>query len=137
MMFNETQVNYGNSTGIFVARKSSGNAIVLGGETVNHLKWARVLSYRAAQILWLCLGQLLYPQKAADLTSRIRTAPLRTTNQPSITTHISVEMLPNGRFNLIGWVGSSKWQAQITRQDMQEVWTALDSALFQSTPYNH
>lgn len=121
---------YGSSTELFASRKRSGESLVVGGIGENHTRWTRVLSHRAAQMLWYRLTQYLFPEKCDVVTALASTAPLRDEAMPTITTHIQVESLEDGCFDVVGWVGDEAWWVRLNNYEARRFWTALDMALF-------
>jgi hypothetical protein len=121
---------YGLSTNLFVHRKSGGESIVVGGTAHDDSKWTRVLSQRAAQMLWFYLTQLLFPEKSEMVTALVTTAPLRSSDLPTITTHTTVDKTEDGLFEITGWVGDQSWLVKLSDQEIRGFWTALDIALY-------
>jgi hypothetical protein len=121
---------YGLSSGLFVAPKASTQSIVVGGMGEDTAKWTRVLSQRAAHILWFHLATLLFPEKSASVTAGVLTTPSRGLELPTITHHITVDKLENSLFEITGWVGASTWTAQLTHVEAQRLWQALDVTLY-------
>ena len=121
---------YGISTSVFVNRKRSGDSLVMGGVDSNDTRWTRVLSHRAAQMLWFHLTSHLFPEKSAIVTALVSTAPLRGDSRPTITTHMTVEQLEGGDFDIVGWVGDQTWWIQLNPHEARRLWTALDIALY-------
>jgi hypothetical protein len=128
-MSGELKQSYGLSTNLFVSRKASGESIVMGGTAADSSRWTRVLSKRAAQMLWFHLAQILYPDKADYLTGMINTTPIRSTDMPTITAHMTVDTLENGNYEIVGWINSQSWETLLDAQEAQRFWTALDIAL--------
>ncbi len=129
-MFNETTSAYGFSTGLFATRKVKGDSLIVGGIAADQSRWVRILSYRAAQLLWFQLTQMLYPEKEMAVTTSMTTAPMRNAGLPTITTHVTVEELLNGGYGITGWVGSKTWQADLTQGETEQFLVALDHALY-------
>jgi hypothetical protein len=129
-MSQEMKNSYGLSSNLFVSRKASGDSIVMGGIAADSSRWTRVLSQRAAQMLWLHLARLLYPDKADMLTAIITTAPLRDSTRPTITTHMTVESGDDGNYEIAGWIDGLAWYAQINLPEATQFWSALDIALY-------
>jgi hypothetical protein len=121
---------YGSSTDIFINRKRSGDSVVIGGLGADEARWTRVLSHRAAQMLWYHLTGYLFPEKSDMVTAMVSTAPLRDDSKPTITTHMTVEALENGCFDILGWVGEQTWWIQLNAREAHRLWTALDIALY-------
>jgi len=126
----EPSREYGLSTNLFVHRKTGGESIVVGGTAQDDSKWTRVLSQRAAQMLWFYLVQLLFPEKSDMVTALVTTAPLRSSDMPTITTHLSVDKTTDGSFEITGWVGDQTWLVRLNDQETRRFWTALDIALY-------
>jgi hypothetical protein len=129
-MANGPDQNYGLSTDLFVNRKRTGESLVVGGVGEDESRWTRVLSQRAAQMLWHQLTQLLFPEKSEMVTALVSTTPLRSDSLPTVTTHITVDGHDNGIFDIVGWVGEHTWLAQLTEVEARRFWKALDVALF-------
>lgn len=125
---------YGPSTNLFVSRKSNGEAIVIGGVASDSSRWVRILSQRAAQLLWFQLTQMLYPEKAKGATTVVTTAPIRDANMPTVTTHMSVEPLrEGGGYALTGMAGEKLWHTQVSAEDIHRFWQVLNNALYPGT----
>jgi hypothetical protein len=129
-MMMEVSQKYGLSTNLFVSRKANTDSIIIGGVAEDTSRWVRVLSQRAAQMLWFHLTRYLFPEKSDMVTALVTTAPLRSASLPTITTHVGVERVENGSFELTGWVGDQNWQVCINDYEAQRFWTALDIALY-------
>lgn len=121
---------YGSSTNLFVSRKRSGESLVVGGVGEDDSRWTRVLSQRAAQMLWYHLTKLLFPEKSDMVTALVSTSPLRGDSLPTITTHMTVDRHSDGGFDIAGWVGEQTWWVHLTPYEAQRFWTALDIALY-------
>lgn len=119
---------YGLSKNLFVFRKA-GDSIILGGVMGDDTRWTRVLSQRAAQMLWFNLTQYLYPDKAETVTALITTAPLRSADLPTITTHTTVDKSGDGVYEISGWVGSQTWSVTLDEAEAQRFWNTLDTTL--------
>src|SRR5690349_17177325 len=102
-MSQEMKQSYGLSNNLFVSRKASGDSIVMGGIAEDTTRWTRVLSQRAAQMLWFHLAKLLYPDKSEMITALIATAPLRDSTRPTITTHMTVDQDAHGGYEIAGY----------------------------------
>lgn len=121
---------YGLSTRVFVSPKSSTQSLVVGGIGEDAKRWTRVVSLRAAQILWFHLTQYLFPEKASRVTAVVHTAPARTTEMPTITSHITVDHLDSQQYEITGWVNHQTWVARLTPNEAQRLWQALDQTLY-------
>lgn len=121
--------SYGHATNLFVTRKASGDSIVVGGIAQDSSRWARVLSQRAAQMLWFNLTQLLYPDQSDKVNALITTAPLRGADLPTITTHTTVDKTDDGSYEVTGWIGSYTWRLTLDEAEAFRFWKALDGAL--------
>ncbi|HEX2906417.1 MAG TPA: hypothetical protein VHO69_06120 [Phototrophicaceae bacterium] len=128
-MENQPGRAYGLSKNLFVNRKASGDSIVVGGVTEDNARWARVLSQRAAQMLWFNLVQLLFPEKAGAVSTLITTAPLRGSDLPTITTHASIDLAEDGSYEVTGWVGSQTWGIKLQTPEARRLLSELDLAL--------
>lgn len=121
---------YGLSVELFVTRKASGEAIVIGGMGTGVSRWVRILSLRAAHLLWMGLAQALYPETALAESIRPATSPLRNLNLPSVTSHIQVEQIEEGGVMILGWVETKTWQVMLNRSEAEKFWDALNKALY-------
>jgi len=122
--------DYSFSNHLFVSRKASGDGIIIGGTTQDETRWTRVLTQRAAQMLWFHLTRYLFPEKSAMVSALVTTAPLRSSDMPTITTHMTVDELENGGYEVIGWIGEQNWGIRIADADARQFWMALDIALY-------
>lgn len=129
-MSSQPKSSYGLSNNLFVSRKAGGESIVIGGIAENAARWTRVLTQRAAQMLWFNLTQLLFPDKSDMVTAMVMTAPLRSSDLPTITTHVTVDQAKNGNFEVTGWIGSQTWMLALDAIEARRFWTALDIALY-------
>jgi hypothetical protein len=129
-MSDEPKLIYGLSTNLFVSRKAGGESLVVGGIAEDSSRWTRVLSARAAQMLWFHLTKLLFPEKSDMVTALITTAPIRSDALRTITTHMSVDPMENGGYEIVGWVGDQTWWMRLTDFEARRFWTALDIALY-------
>lgn len=121
---------YGLSTKLFVSRKPSSESLVVGGIGVDEARWTRVLSHRAAQMLWYHLTRHLFPEKSDMVIALVSTSPLRSDSRPTITTHMTVDPSEDGGFDIMGWVGDETWWVRLTEHEARRFWTALDIALY-------
>ena len=104
-MTHKATYTYGISSRVFVNRKRSGDSLVIGGIDANEARWTRVLSQRAAQMLWYHLTVHLFPEKSDMVTALVSTSPLRAESRPTITTHMTVEQSNSSSFDVVGWIG--------------------------------
>ena len=122
--------SYGFCTGLFVTRKAGGDSFIIGGVAQDASRWTRVLAKRAAQIIWQYLGKFLYPERTAEATAFIATAPFRNADAPTITSHAAVDKTQDGTYHLQGWAGEKVWSVFLTEEEAQNFWAALDGALY-------
>lgn len=134
-MDSDKRLTYGLSRDLFVAPKSQGETIVVGGVSGDTSRWVRILSKRAAQLLLFQLTQLLDPDKARHMNAGVTTAPMRDLTRPTITTHMAVDERPEGGYRIIGWAGDKMWDTHLTRMETQRLWLALNSALYPDKPH--
>lgn len=130
MMPDEPRFSYGLSSNLFVNRKTGGESVVVGGMAEDATRWTRVLSQRAAQMLWFHLTRYLFPEKSEMVTALVTTAPLRSDALPTITTHIAVDRTDEGYFEVVGWIGEDSWWLRMTDAEARRFWSALDVALY-------
>lgn len=124
------RLTYGLSRDLFVTPKSKGETVVVGGVSSDTSRWVRILSKRAAQLLFFQLTQIMDPDKARHLNTGVTTAPMRDLNRPTITTHMSVDERPEGGYRIIGWAGDKMWDTHLTRTETQRLWVSLNSVLY-------
>lgn len=129
-MTSEPSHAYGAATNLFVSRKASGDSLIIGGVAEDSSRFARVLSQRAAQMLWFHLTRNLFPEKSDMVTALVTTAPLRSTTLPTVTTHVTVDKLEDGNFEITGWAGEQTWVLRLNEYEAHRFWTALDIALY-------
>jgi hypothetical protein len=124
--------SYGLSSNLFVSRKASGDSLVVGGMAEDSSRFARVLSHRAAHMLWFSMARLLFPEKSDMVTALAVTAPLRHAGLPTITDHMEVSRTEPGNIDVFGWVNQQTWFLRLTDYEARRLWTALDIALYPS-----
>jgi hypothetical protein len=121
--------SYGLCANLLIAPKGNSLSLVLGGMAEDTSRWTRVLSKRAALLLWYHLTLQLFPEKAVRVTALVQTMPARTVELPTITQHIDVTRMMTGILEITGRVGDQVWISRITRTEAQRLWDALDVAL--------
>ncbi len=122
---------YGVSTDLSAQGDEPSRTIVVEGTGENGIHWAHTLTWRAAQIMWFRLTQLLYPDKAPVVTGLAVTAPLSTTSGITLTTHTEVVRSREGdHYTIVGWVQRSTWRAVMCEDQARRLWTALDQVLY-------
>lgn len=131
-MAGEIQQSYGLSKNLFISRKTGGESLVIGGIAEDSTRWTRVLSQRAAQILWFHLSRYLFPEKAELASAMIMTAAIRSTDMPTITSHMTVDQAGDGEYNIVGWINDHSWSIRLDNSEAQQFWTALDTILYPS-----
>lgn len=120
---------YGFSRETYVLRKGGGDTFIIGGVCADGTRWTRVLSKRAAQMLWFHLARFLFPADADDVTAGLPTAMLRGVNLPSITQHILLEPTDRGSIEITGYTSAGAWTAQLVDQEVQRLWISLDQVM--------
>lgn len=125
----EIRRTYGLACNLFVAPKTNTQSLVIGGIAEDTSRWTRVVSQRAAVLLWYALTQHLFPDKASRVTAFVQTMPARTVELPTITHHIQTERLANGMFDIAGRVADQLWTVRLTTSEARRLWDALDVAL--------
>jgi hypothetical protein len=119
---------YGYSQEMYVLRKG-GDTFVLGGVTQDGSRWTRVLSKRAAQMLWFHMSRLLFPTEADDVTAGLPTAMMRGVSLPSITQHMVLEAGEQGGIEITGYTSAGTWSVQLVDAEVQRLWLSLDQAM--------
>lgn len=124
----------GLSTNLFVNPLPHGDIVVIGGTVADEqntsVKWTRILSRRAAHLLWYHLTRLLFPEKAPFVTAIAMTAPIRNAAKPTITSHIEAEKSDEHRFDIMGVMGNNRWGFEADAYEAQRLWAGLDRALY-------
>ena len=120
---------YGCARDVFVSRKPTGDSLVVGGCAEDGRRFARVLTNGAARVMWFHLTCWLYPEHAEKVTAMVPTAPLRSVDQPAITSHVAVARNPNEPFQITGWGGSEDWRLCLSDDEAQRLWRSLDLLL--------
>lgn len=117
---------------LFVSSRPEEQTISIGGIAFDNAQWTRVLSKRAAHLLWYRLTRALFPEKAQKVTSLVSTAPLSPLSlSPTVTSHVNVEHTEdNDYFMVSGTMGKSVWEIQFNILEARRLWTALDLALY-------
>ncbi len=130
-MADEAKFQYGLSTGWFASSKPNSDSVIVGGVADTDTRWIRVLSHRAAQLLWFNLVHFLYPKRAEQARAYVATAPIRDETLPTVTTHIVLNELDNKYYELEGWVGRVKvWQANMSDKEARRFLKALNAVLY-------
>ncbi len=112
------------------ARRASAAQRGNGGTAQNAIRWTRVLTERAARMLWFSLTQGLFPNQSDLLTARLVTLPIRSSLLPTITHQLFVETRDDGNFELVGVTGGQTWTAHLDKQEAERLWAALNQVLF-------
>jgi hypothetical protein len=118
---------YGFSANLTVFRKAGGDSFVVSGIAENGSRWTRILSRRAAQMLWFYLSRNLFPYKM--LTAAVGTAPMREAGLPSVTSHLILDRLDDNNFELTGWSGGRMWILRFREVEARHLWSSLDGVL--------
>lgn len=125
-----TRRAYGIASELYIVRKPNTDAYVVGGVAEDLSRWTRVLSSRAAYMLWFHLARLLLPEKVEEVTAVFNTAPLRSDMLPTIANHCTVESMNEFYLEIAGWTDNHSWSVFVTNEDASQLWTALDKLLF-------
>jgi hypothetical protein len=121
---------YGISTELYIVSKPNTDAFVVGGQAEDLSRWTRVLSTRAAFMLWFHIARLLMPEHIEQVTTVFNTTPLRSAVLPTITNHCMVEPVNKAYVEITGWAGEQSWVVHVTNEEATEFWSALDKLLF-------
>jgi hypothetical protein len=133
-MSTQFQRTYGLTHNLFAFRKPNSTSLIIGGDGNNGDRWTRVLSGRAASLLWYKLGLDLFPEAFDNLSASISTVGLRGSDAPSITTDLRLEKLPTNDvnscdFEIIGRNGALSWSARMNNENALRLWEELDVLL--------
>ncbi|MFN8527107.1 MAG: hypothetical protein U0670_00670 [Anaerolineae bacterium] len=123
------QRSYGKTIHPFACPKPDSDAILLGGLGEDLNRWTRVLTQRAAKLLWYQLGCALYPENFREKTAQLTTLPIRSALLPSVTTDLRVDTLREDEFEVIGLGSASTWSTHLRADAAQQLWAALDDLL--------
>ncbi len=117
---------YGYTTNWFVMNRlgAHGGSIVVGGIDMRGERWTRLLSHRAAHMLWFQLTLLLFPERVEWLAP-MDTLPIRDSKLPTITNQFIVERLEGGVIEVTGIANGSRWTAKLLEADSLGLWAAL------------
>ena len=122
---------YGLSTELSARGDEHSQTVVVEGTGESGGHWSHTLTWRAAQIMWFRLTQLLYPDKALVVTGLAVTAPLHTTSGITLTTHTEVvRSLEGDYYTIVGWIQRSTWRTAMSEDQARHLWTALDQVLY-------
>lgn len=122
--------DYGYTAHLFAAQKPNSDSIVIGGFSEFRLRWTRVLTPRAAQMLWFRLAQGLYPESSSTLIARVSTAPMRSPLLPTITSQVQVDSLESGDFEVSARSGAQDWTFRLNPLEAGKFWHQLDRVLY-------
>lgn len=122
-------VEYGQTTDVFVSRKSRGETLIVGGTGARN-PWSRVLSRRCAHLLWIQLTQILFPEKVRIVMAMAATTPLRAPEAPTVTSDVTITVKPDGLIEIAGTSGTRHWGASLDVDAARQLWIALDLALY-------
>ncbi len=120
---------YGLTFNFFAFRKPNSESVIIGGDGENSARWTRVLTGRAAKILWYQLGLTLFPARFETISPKFHTVPYRSSSQPSITSELQLEKLPSGFIEITGSNGELHWCAQFDVTHGERLWDELDIIL--------
>lgn len=126
--------NYGLLHHVFVSQKPNSNSVVIGANDPSGGLWTRVLSVRAAHILWYALGVDLFPEKFENISANLPTFMFRSVSAPSITMDLSIERLnakgeDQGDVEISGRNAAIDWSIQLKNRDALHLWEALNALL--------
>jgi len=121
---------YGQSSNLFASRKPGGETMIIGGVAEDASRFTRVVSQRAAQMLWFHLTRYLFPERSDVVTALATTAPMRSPMLPTLTTHIGINLVNGGMIEITGWIGERCWLLRITELEARRFWQSLDLALY-------
>lgn len=130
MASNQPTQDYGASKDLFVTRKVGSDGFIIGGTGVDDTKWTRVLTQRAAQLLWYQLIQYLFPEKSQMVKALAVTAPMRNASLPTVTAHLMVNKLSDTEYEIMGWAGQNVWQTSVNIIAARQFWVVLDRTLY-------
>lgn len=126
----EPHPHYGVSQQMFAVRKPNDSSIVIGGLSVAlRQRWTRVLSRRAAGLLWVYLAQLYDPETTQQRIAGNDTQPMREPALPTITTAVMVDALDDGGCEIIGKSGERRWAFLLSAEQGRLFWAALGHTL--------
>lgn len=132
-MDKNTREELGMSSDMFVTAMPKGDTLVVGGKisaNSENPQWTRVLSRHAAHLLWYRLTILLFPEKAKLVTALASTAPLRSNQSPTVTSHIEMVPTDDNYYDISGFMGNMTWWVKLSNFEARRLWAALDTILY-------
>ncbi|NJL95653.1 MAG: hypothetical protein HC915_18940 [Anaerolineae bacterium] len=95
----------------------------------SHAALERLLTWRAARILWQFLTRAFFPEGAHPLATLTDADPLDTSDD--LTVYIGLLDQPDGSFILVGTLAdNATWQIPLSRAAARGLWARLDILLY-------
>ncbi|HLY29240.1 MAG TPA: hypothetical protein VKQ72_23035 [Aggregatilineales bacterium] len=123
---------YGLTHSCFATSKAQGEFIVVGGVGAQSIRWARVLSWKAAQKLWYQLAECLFPEQLEQVMGiALRLAiPMQPTIGAPKGTFDVVALSDSNLLDIRATLGETTWRFRLGLHDAHFLWAALDLALY-------
>ncbi|MBN1311860.1 MAG: hypothetical protein JXB30_10605 [Anaerolineae bacterium] len=124
-------VDFGFATNLAVIQKPGiSETLIIVGRSQLDKRWARIITWGAAQTLWFRLTHILYPRAAQQITPRAATAAFRRSDAPAITSFLNVTAKEQERVIMIhGLGGQVEWKTHFSYDEGHELWAALERIL--------
>ena len=126
---NTTSQDFGFSTRMFATLKPGGVAVAVGGMSDSGQRWIRLLTPRAAHLLWVQLAHCLFAN-ADEIIAALNTTQLREVDLPTITSHVTVEIQLGSYILIRGISGERTWRCRLTDADARSFWVNLNRTLY-------
>jgi len=128
-MSSSFQRSYGRTVSPFACLKPNSESVLLGGIGDDGERWTRVITSRAARLLWYHLGAMLDPERFAEHVIGLGTVPIRSAGLPNITSDFHIDPIDSGGCEVLGRGSGSEWSARFESEGARQLWAALDDIL--------
>ncbi len=128
-MTSSFQRSYGRTVSPFACLKPNSESVLLGGIGDDGERWTRVITSRAARLLWYHIGSMLDPERFAQHIIGLGTVPIRSAGLPNITSDFHIDFTDSGGCEVLGRGSGSDWSALFEPESVRQLWTALDDLL--------
>lgn len=127
----DAKFRFGMTRNIFAVSNRNGETIIVGGLDHQSRRWSRLLTRRAAHMMWFHLTTLLFPSKCSQVISMAQTAPLGPVQMHRLTTFLSLTRRADTHLiEIFGQVGEDTWSCFLDDLNAQRLWASLDAMLY-------
>lgn len=113
-----------------IKKPGSSKKLLVVGQSEQHDRWVRIITWGAAQTLWFHLTHILYPRAADQLTPRAATAMLSDPDSPTVTTSFAASYdEEKGVISVRGIGGQRPWVIRFPMHEGYELWASLEDIL--------